>query len=153
MNVTLRRATPEDVDWLDEFYERLMRPYVELTHTWDEKRFREIYNTETISIICLDGEDIGMLKVEKRIDHIYLGDIQLKEAFQGKGIGTSLIRDVIEKSKAHGLPLRMRVLKVNPVLKLYERLGFARVKEFKYIYELEWNVQTVEAANEVNPHS
>ena len=153
MNVTLRRATPADVDWLDEFYERLMRPYVELTHTWDEKRFREIYNTETISIICLDGEDIGMLKVEKRIDHIYLGDIQLKEAFQGKGIGTSLIRDVIEKSKAHGLPLRMRVLKVNPVLKLYKRLGFARVKEFKYIYELEWNVQTVEAANEVNPHS
>ena len=153
MNVTLRRATPEDVDWLDEFYERLMRPYVELTHTWDEKRFREIYNTETISIICLDGEDIGLLKVEKRIDHIYLGDIQLKEAFQGKGIGTSLIRDVIEKSKAHGLPLRMRVLKVNPVLKLYKRLGFARVKEFKYIYELEWSVQTVEAANEVKPRS
>ena len=47
----------------------------------------------------------------------------------------------------------MRVLKVNPVLKLYKGLVFARVKEFKYIYELEWNVQSVEAANEVNPHS
>ena len=38
MNITLRQAKPEDVDWLDEFYEGLMRPYVELTHDWDEKR-------------------------------------------------------------------------------------------------------------------
>ena len=124
MNITLRRAKPEDVDWLDEFYESLMRPYVELTHVWDEQRFRNNYNTETISVIQLDGEDIGMLKTENRKDHIYLGDIQLKEAFQRRGIGTSLIRDVIEKAKADGLPLRLRVLKENPVVELYNRLGF-----------------------------
>jgi len=145
MNITLRRAKPEDVDWLDEFYESLMRPYVELTHVWDENRFREIYNTETISVIQLNGEDIGMLKTEKRIDHIYLGDIQLKEAFQRRGIGTSLIRDVIEKAKADGLPLRLRVLKENPVMKLYNRLGFVKTKEFKHCHELEWSAQTGEA--------
>ncbi len=149
MNITLRQAKPEDVDWLDEFYESLMRPYVELTHVWDENRFREIYNTETISVIQLDGEDIGMLKTEKRIDHIYLGDIQLKEAFQRRGIGTSLIRDVIEKAKADGLPLRLRVLKENPVVELYNRLGFVKTKEFKHCHELEWSAQTVEA----KPHS
>ena len=153
MNVTLRRATPEDVDWLDEFYEGLMRPYVELTHDWDEKRFRKIYNTETISVIQLGGEDIGMLKTEKRKDHICLGDIQLKKAFQRRGIGTSLIRDVIEKAKADGLPLRLRVLKENPVVELYHRLGFVITKEFKHCNELEWRVQTVEAANEVKPRS
>ena len=153
MNITLRRAKPEDVDWLDEFYEGLMRPCVELTHDWDEKRFREVYNTETISVIQLDGEDIGMLKTEKRKDHIYFGDIQLKEAFQRRGIGTSLIRDVIEKAKADGLPLRLRVLKENPVVELYNRLGFVKTKEFKHCHELEWSAQTVEAADEANPHS
>ena len=153
MNITLRQAKPEDVYWLDEFYEGLMRPYVELTHVWDEKRFREIYNTETISVIQLDGEDIGMLKTEKRKDHLYLGDIQLKEAFQRRGIGTSLIRDVIEKAKADGLPLRLRVLKENPVMELYHRLGFVKTKEFKRCHELEWSAQTVEAADEAKPHS
>ena len=153
MNITLRQAKPEDVDWLDEFYEGLMRPYVKLTHDWDEKRFRKNYNTETISVIQLDGEDIGMLKTEKRKDHICLGDIQLKKAFQRRGIGTSLIRDVIEKAKADGLPLRLRVLKENPVVELYNRLGFVKTKEFKHCHELEWSAQTVEAAEEAKPHS
>ena len=81
MNISLRQSKPEDLEWLDEFYERMMRPYVELTHDWDEKRFRKNYNTKTISVIQLDGEDIGMLKIEKRKDHLYLGDIQLMEAF------------------------------------------------------------------------
>ena len=153
MNISLRQSKPEDLDWLDEFYESLMRPYVELTHDWDEKRFRKNYNTETISVIQLDGEDIGMLKTEKRKDHIYFGDIQLKEAFQRRGIGTSLIRDVIEKAKADGLPLRLRVLKENPVVELYNRLGFVKTKEFKHCHELEWSAQTVEAAEEAKPHS
>ena len=65
MNISLRQAKPEDLEWLDEFYERMMRPYVELTHDWDEKRFRKNYNTKTISVIQLDGGDIGMLKTEK----------------------------------------------------------------------------------------
>ena len=153
MNISLRQSKPEDLDWLDEFYESLMRPYVELTHVWDENRFREIYNTETISVIQLNGEDIGMLKTEKRKDHICLGDIQLKEAFQRRGIGTSLIRDLIEKAKADGLPLRLRVLKENPVVELYNRLGFVKTKEFKHCHELEWSAQTVEAAEEAKPHS
>ena len=90
-----------------------------------------------------------MLKIEKRKDHIYLGDIQLKEAFQRRGIGTSLIRDVIEKAKAAGLPIRLRVLKKNPVVELYNRLGFVITKEFKHCNELEWSAQTIEA----KPHS
>jgi GNAT superfamily N-acetyltransferase len=152
MNISLRQAKPEDLDWLDVFYESLMRPYVELTHDWDEKRFREIYNTETISTIQLDCEDIGMLKTEKRKDHICRGDIQLKEAFQRRGIGTSLIRDVMEKSKAEGLPLRLRVLKENPVMKLYNRLGFVKTNEFKHCHELEWRAKTVRAAGVTKPH-
>jgi ribosomal protein S18 acetylase RimI-like enzyme len=122
-----------------------MRPYVELTHDWNEKRFREIYNAETISVIQLDGEDIGMLKTEKRKDHICFGDIQLKEAFQRRGIGTSLMRDVMKKAKAEGLPLWLRVLKENPVMKLYNRLGFVKTKELKYCHALEWRAKIVRA--------
>ena len=73
MNISLRQSKPEDLDWLDEFYERMMRPYVELTHDWDEKRFRKNYNKETISVIQLDGEDIGMLKTEKEKTTYTLG--------------------------------------------------------------------------------
>ena len=100
----------------------------------------------------MDGEDIGMVKIEKRKDYLYLRDIQLKEVFQRKEIGTSLIQDVMEKSKTEGLLLRLRVLKENPVMKLYNRLGFVKTNEFKHCHELEWRAKTVRAAGVTKPH-
>ena len=59
----------------------------------------------------------------------------------------------MEKEKAYELPLRLRVLKENPVMELYHRLGFVETKEFKHCHELEWSAQTVEAADAAKPHS
>ena len=147
MNISLRQARAEDLTWLNGFYESLMRPYVELTHVWDDKKFRESFNPEITSIVQVDGEDIGMLKTEKRVDCIYLGDIQIKEAFQGRGIGTSLIKDVIENAKEIGVPVRLRVLKGNPVKKLYHSLGFVEIADLENCHELEWNIEQASGAN------
>jgi ribosomal protein S18 acetylase RimI-like enzyme len=48
---------------------------------------------------------------------------------QGKGIGTRLISEVLQDAHSRGLAVRLRVLKVNPAQRLYERLGFAVVGE------------------------
>lgn len=77
-----------------------------------------------------------MLKIEKRKDHLYLGDIQLKEAFQRRGIGTSLIRDVMEKAKADGLPLRLRVLKENPWWNFISAWGLLNPKSSSIVTNL-----------------
>ena len=63
MNISLRKAIPTDIEWLDPFYESLMRPYVELTHEWDTELFRKSFTPETTEIIQLDGKDIGMMKL------------------------------------------------------------------------------------------
>lgn len=50
-------------------------------------------------------------------------------AYQRRGIGAAILRDVIAEARAGGHAVALRVLKVNPARRLYERLGFAVVGE------------------------
>ncbi len=122
--ISLRPATAADLDWLEPFYERLMRPLVELTHEWNPNAFRGSFDPSTTSIVQLDGEAIGMLKTESAVDCLHLRDIQVKEEFQGRGIGSIILRDVLNKADGEGKPVRLRVLKANRAVAWYERFGF-----------------------------
>jgi ribosomal protein S18 acetylase RimI-like enzyme len=130
-------ASWDDLEWLEPFYESVMRPYFELTNKWDSTKFREYFNPEITKIIQADGVDIGMLKVEERETCIYLGDIQIHEAYRSQGIGTSLIKTVIQSAAIANKPVRLRVLKGNPAKELYLRLGFEEVEIFYDCYILE----------------
>lgn len=139
MQITLRPAVAKDIDWLEPFYEGLMRPYVELTHSWSEVIFRESFNHKLVKIIQCDGSDIGMIKVEKRARFIFLGDIQIFRKYQNKGIGRKLITDVLEQARKNKLPVKLRVLKGNPAIRLYRRLGFKRTSTLTNCHEMTWN--------------
>lgn len=142
MNISFRQATTDDLDWLEVFYERLMRPHVELTHQWDKNKFRECFEPRLTSIIQADGEDISMLKIVPKEDYLYLGDIQIKEAFQRRGIGTFLLKDILSSAKKNKQTVRLRVLKENPAKKLYHRLGFRVISELANCYILEWKAES-----------
>ena len=139
MKITLRPSTEADLEWLDPFYESLMRPYVELTHEWTEFSHGETCSQGHIQIIQCGDKNIGMLKIIEREDCLYVGDIQLKAEHQGKGIGTKLMQQVIDQANALKTPIKLRVLKGNPAINLYERLGFKKDepanKELDHCYQ------------------
>ncbi len=137
MKISQRMASWDDLEWLEPFYESIMRPYVELTNKWDSTKFREYFNPEVTTIIQADNVDIGILKVEEREDCIYLGDIQIHEKHRSQGIGTSLIKTVIQSATIANKPVRLRVLKGNPAKELYLRLGFEEVEILYDCYILE----------------
>jgi GNAT superfamily N-acetyltransferase len=131
MKISQRAATWDDVEWLEPFYESVMRPYyVELNLIWDRTKFREYFDPQLTKIIQADAVDIGLLKVEERVDCIYLGDIQIQHEYRNKGVGTSLIRAVIQSASIANKPVRLRVLRGNPAKNLYLRLGFREVEIF-----------------------
>ncbi len=138
--ITLRPSTSDDIEWLDAFYERLMRPYVELTHTWDSKKFREVYAHVLPEIIQLDGEDIGMFMTEVTDQFIYLRDIHIEPSHQGRGIGSYFLNKVIEQSSVLNLPIRLKVLKGNPTRGLYQRFGFRVIEEMEHCFVMERTV-------------
>jgi ribosomal protein S18 acetylase RimI-like enzyme len=49
--------------------------------------------------------------------------------FQRDGIGTELVRRMLQRAKELDVPVRLRVLRVNPAKRLYERMGFVVTSE------------------------
>lgn len=138
--ITLRPTTDADLEWLIPLYESMMRPYYDAMNLiWDTDKFAQAYDPAASSIILLNSEEVGYLKVECREDYLYLGDIQLKPEFQNRGIGTKLIKDIQAQAKSEQLPLRLRVLKNNPAINLYNKLGFMILEENEISYILEYN--------------
>ena len=126
--ITLRSASADDYGFLWELHRTAMKPYVEATWSWDEtwqaNYFRAHFEPTRCQIIQAEGVDIGALAVETRPDCVLLARIAILPAYQRAGIGTAIIRRVLEHAAHQGLPVRLQVLKVNPARHLYERLGF-----------------------------
>ena len=70
-----------------------------------------------------------MWSVEDRGDELFLRSIEIDPAHQGLGIGTAMVVQLIGRAAAMGRPVGLRVLKVNPAFRRYQRLGFAVIEE------------------------
>lgn len=107
-----------------------MRPYVEQTWgAWDdiaqEDFFRRSYRSDAVQVVVVDGCDAGLLHVEREPAEIFLANIQMHPSFQNRGLGTAIVRTVIDSARQLRLPIRLQVLRVNQnARRLYERLGF-----------------------------
>jgi GNAT superfamily N-acetyltransferase len=138
--ITTRTATSDDKDFLWELKVASMRQYVEAVYGWDDSSqygFFELgFRPEAIQIIQYDGQDIGMYELRER-DCIILARIEILPAFQGKGIGRTVIQQMVARVSKTGKPLRLQVFKVNPARKLYEGIGFLRTGETKTHFLME----------------
>jgi len=68
-----------------------------------------------------------------------LKDITLLPPFRRKGIGTSLLEDLIKRSGKVQKKISLHVDHANPALKLYLRLGFIHIKNNGRHYYMERN--------------
>jgi len=129
VNPDLRPALKQDREFLYALHCSTMRDVIEQTWGWDDAwqraDFQKRLDTYTVSIIEAGSRSVGSLWLERRPDSLYIHDLEIEPASQGRGIGTAVIEMVIEQGAARGLPIVLSVLQANPrVLHLYERLGF-----------------------------
>ena len=54
----------------------------------------------------------------------FLAAIEIAPPHQRQGVGSAIITRLCLDADAMGLPVDLRVLKVNPAIDLYQRLGF-----------------------------
>ncbi|HBK3331618.1 TPA: GNAT family N-acetyltransferase, partial [Vibrio parahaemolyticus] len=57
-------------------------------------------------------------------EYLYFGRFFLLAQYQGKGIGSQVLKDVIEIAAQKSLPIKLCYLQGNRVGQLYKRLGF-----------------------------
>lgn len=132
---SLRVAGQEDLEFLFALLRAALGPYVEQTFgPWKDEeqraRFFESTVPATHQVIELGGRPIGCLDVRWLPDQVKLNRIFLLPAHQNRGIGTQLVREVLSKARSAGLPVRLRVFRVNhPARRFYERLAFVATGE------------------------
>jgi len=132
-DVHLRPATEADVDFVLHVQREAMRPHAERAYgAWDEAARLARFDRATVpahEIVEIGGEPVGCQWVRRHPDALELVRLYLLPAFQGRGIGTRLVTELGERARRLGLPLRLRVMRVNRAQDLYRRLGFQVVRE------------------------
>jgi len=126
--LSLRPAEPADYDFAIELYLDSMKRLLSALGTWHEirvvTRFRQGFRLEQTQVIQWDGADIGWMQVSEAAKQRHLHQLHIVSEFRNRGIGTWLIRSLLEQAGARGQAVALNVIRGNPALLLYRRLGF-----------------------------
>lgn len=123
------------VDWSAEQKSAFLRMQFEAQRAYYEEQFP----AADFRTIVVDGQPGGRLYVDRRPDEIRIIDIALLPEHRGSGIGTALMREILDEARARGTPVRIHVEQLNPALRLYQRLGFYRVETQGVYILMEWS--------------
>jgi ribosomal protein S18 acetylase RimI-like enzyme len=105
------------------------RAFVEQQFAAQDAHYRANYPGATLDVIEVDGVAAGRLYVHRGPSDIRIMDIALAPGFRGRGIGTSLLRGLMQEADASGRRLSIHVEMNNPARSLYDRLGFEHAGE------------------------
>lgn len=112
--------------------------FVQMQFTAQQAHYLQTYPNAEHLIILLDGEPVGRLYVAEIEAEIRIVDLTILPEHRNTGIGTPIIRQLMEEAAAIRKPLRIYVESFNRSLLLFERLGFIKVDESGYSYLLAW---------------
>jgi ribosomal protein S18 acetylase RimI-like enzyme len=144
MQITRRPALPSDTDFARRVHHTAYREAVERQFgAWDQARQDRFFDGDwaaaSFEILLSEGEPCGYLCVEEHADHVLVREIVLTPSFQGRGIGSTLLRETQKQARSRGVPVRLGTFHTNRAVALYRRLGFRETGRSATHTEFEWS--------------
>ena len=141
-NYILRKYENTDYEFVYEVKKNAYKKYVEQCWgKWNETDQKNMFKEsmektfDRTYIIMFNDERIGFYQgqvVNERT--YYIENICIVEEYQGKGIGTKILKSKIEEYLDKNIEIQY--FKQNPVGKLYERLGFVPNGETEFHFQM-----------------
>ena len=152
MPITLRDIRPEDEAFLFEVYASTRAQEMALVPWDDEQRrsfltmqfaaqhahYREQFPDANYSVILRDNLPLGRFYVLKEKSEIRILDITILPEYRNSGIGTSLLRELLDEAAQSKQRVLIYVETFNPSLRLFECLGFKSIAEEGINFLMEW---------------
>ena len=143
MNVTRRPATDADTPFAREAHHGAYREAVERQFgQWDEARqdllFARDWADAQFDVIELDGVPCGYACIEERDADFHVREIVVHPHFQGRAIGTAVLRETQERARARNVPVHLGTFLTNRAAELYRRLGFQETGRTESHILMEW---------------
>lgn len=124
----LRAAVTADIEMIAELRATVMRGDLERLGRYDEhrvrQRLRDSFSAQHTSIIIVDREPAGCVTVRPAEGREWLEHFYLAPHRQGQGLGSAVLRTVLERTDARGTTVGLNVLRGSAARRLYERHGF-----------------------------
>jgi len=126
---SFRKAQWKEKRAIFDLYRRVMRPYIVDIWGWDEGRqehdFDKHFEPDNLVVVLAGDELVGYSQVEDQPDNLFIRMLLLVAEHQHRGIGSRVVRRVIESAKLQSKGVRLEVFKLNEKAKrFYEYHGF-----------------------------
>jgi ribosomal protein S18 acetylase RimI-like enzyme len=123
------------VPWSDEQKAAFLESQFDL----QDAAYRTSFPGASFDVVLCDGELIGRLYVAHGANEVRLIEITLVEAQRNQGIGSRLIRDLMEIAATQHKRLVLQVDLANEgAQRLYLRLGFSAASRSGLYEEMRW---------------
>ena len=141
--IKLHPALSTEQKALFKLYKNGLQPHFDKAFGWDNaqqwERFNKHYITENFLWIEQDKR-IGALYLKEEPTLIHLSLLLIDGAFRNAGLGGQILQAIIQQSLPKAVELSL--VKNNPALKLYKRLGFQITGEDDWFYDMTFNHPT-----------
>jgi GNAT superfamily N-acetyltransferase len=115
--------------------------YITSMFGWDEDVQRDFHvrawQEQKPDIITYGGKPIGTIATTESEDCIEIGQFFILPDYQKKGIGTYLLKSLLDKADRSGKNVTLKFLKNNPVKSLYVRNGFRLARTSDILHHME----------------
>ena len=112
-----------------------------------QQSYAQSFPAAVDTILCRgDGAAVGRHLVERQ-PNCYRGvDLAVLPEHRNRGVGAWALRQIQQAAALEEIPFRLRVVKSNPALRLYERLSFLRAGSDELSFNMEWQPPTMRAS-------
>jgi ribosomal protein S18 acetylase RimI-like enzyme len=153
ISLNLRPPTAADTEFLCELYASTrfeevaawgwnaeqQAAFLRMQFQAQEASYRIQFPDSDRQLVLWGDRAIGCIWVAHTPDAVCLISIALLPGYRNQGIGTDLIQRVFAKATASCRSVRLHVLKFNPAIRFYERLGFVPVEDTGTHYLMVWS--------------
>lgn len=119
--------------------EEQLRPLLHMQFRAREISYAQNSPAAVDTILCLDDSTpVGRHLIERQPEGYRSIDLAVLPAYRKRGIGAWAMQQIQNLAGLESVTVRLRVVRTNPALRLYERLGFLRVAGDPVALEMEW---------------
>jgi ribosomal protein S18 acetylase RimI-like enzyme len=133
MTIDLRSAHSADYPFALHLYVQTIKPLATAWMGWvdeeQEVQFASLWRPTDTRIITLVGQEIGWVEFRRTGDEAFLKQLYIAHSHQRRGIGSRVMRLLLEKQRETAKSMALFVLKNNPSYRFYEHHGFKVVHE------------------------
>ncbi|ASA22834.1 GNAT family N-acetyltransferase [Paenibacillus donghaensis] len=130
---TLRQSQNSDVETIADLRAIVLRDDLTRLGRFDEEkvrqRFRSAFDSVHTWIIETDASFIGCVAFKPTVDGYLLEHFYIHPAYQNKGVGSQVLKNLLEQNDVKGKRVSLNVLQGSTARRLYERFGFKIERE------------------------